>query len=159
MRADAKERKKQNEIILQMDGTGYVRVLHSINRLRFLFRLSVLKTIVNAETGEIEEVETENEIAERTLTEVGAIDKETYEVLESYLYYKEQVETFKFKLEKAMRENGIKSWKNDYFTATLKDEYMQKRVDADRLKDDGLYEKYLKLVPVKASLQIKFKEK
>ena len=60
-----------------MDGTGYVRALYSINRLHCLFRLSVLKTIVNAETGEIEEVETENEIAERTLTEVGAIDKET----------------------------------------------------------------------------------
>ena len=118
----------------------------------------ILKTIID-ENGEIVEVQDANEIAEAKLFEAGAIDKNTYDFLEEYLTYQERYETFKFILEKAMRENGIKSWKNDYFTATVKDESMQNRVDTQRLKDDGLYEKYSKLVPVKGSLQIKFKGK
>ena len=116
-----------------------------------------MKTIID-ENGEIVEVQDANEIAEAKLFEAGAIDKNTYDFLEEYLTYQERYETFKFILEKAMRENGIKTWKNDYFTASVKDESMQMRVDTQRLKDDGLYEKYSKLVPVKGSLQIKFKD-
>ena len=118
-----------------------------------------MKQIIDPDTGEIREVETENEIAERTLTEVKAIDEETYEMLATYQYYKEQFETFKFVLEKAMRENNIKKWDNDYFMAICKDESTQVRVDTERMKADGIYDKYLKVVPVKASLMIKFKEK
>lgn len=117
-----------------------------------------MKQIIDELTGEIVEVEDRNEIAERKLTEVGAIDSKTYELLEEFLYYKELFETFKYKLQKAMEENGIKKWDNDYFSAVLKEESMQKRVDTERLKEDGLYDKYLKLVPVKASLQIRFKD-
>lgn len=117
-----------------------------------------MKSIIDNETGEIIEVETENEIAERKLYEVGAIDKETYEMLENYKYYQEQYETFKYTLEKAMRENGIKKWDNDYFTATVKEDSTQKRVDVDRLKEDGLYDNYLKLVYSKGGLQIRFKK-
>ena len=118
-----------------------------------------MKQIIDPDTGEIREVETENEIAERTLTEVKAIDEETYEMLATYQYYKEQFETFKFVLEKAMRENGIKSWKNDYFTATCKGNSTQTRVNTEKMKADGIYHKYLKVVPVKPYLEIKFKEK
>lgn len=117
-----------------------------------------MKQIINNETGEIEEVLEKNELAEQKLYEIGAIDKETFDFLEEYLTYEDRYKTFKYKLEKAMKENGIKSWKNDYFTATIKDESIQKRVDTDRLKEDGLYDKYLKLVSVKGGLQIKFKE-
>lgn len=116
-----------------------------------------MKQIIDAETGEVIEVEEKNELVEKKLLEIGAIDRETYEMIESYLYYQDQYETLKYKLKKAFEENGIKKWDNDYFIATLKDESMQKRVDTERLKDDGLYEKYLKLVPVKSSLQIRFK--
>ena len=116
-----------------------------------------MKTIINQETGELIEVEEANEIATRTLYEVGAITEETADFIEKYLTIKQQFEMFKFALEKAMRENGIKSWKNDLFNATIKEESMQKRVDTERLKEEGLYDKYLKLVPVKSSLQIKFK--
>ena len=118
-----------------------------------------MKKIIDEKTGKIIEVEEPNELVEKKLYEIGAIDEATFEFLEQYLTYQEQYEIFKFKLMTAMKENGIKSWKNDYFTATLKEEGLMKRVDNDRLKEDGLYEKYLKLIPVKESLTIKFKEK
>ena len=116
-----------------------------------------MKTIID-ENGEIVEVQDANEIAEAKLFEAGAIDKNTYDFLEEYLTYQERYETFKFILEKAMRENGIKTWKNDYFTATVKDDSIQTRVDTNKLKESGLYEKYSKSVPVKGGLQIRFKD-
>lgn len=118
-----------------------------------------MKKIIDSDTGEIIEVEENNEIAERKLFEVGAIDENTADFIEQYLTMKEQFETFKFVLEKAMAENGIKSWKNDYFTAFIKEGGTQTRLDIDRLKEDGIYDKYLKLVPVKDSLNIKFKRR
>ena len=117
-----------------------------------------MKKIIDEITGEVIEVEETNDIAERKLFEVGAIDEATFDFLEQYQTYQEQYEIFKYKLMKAMKDNGIKSWKNDYFTATFKEESVQKKVDKDRLIDDGLYNKYLKLVPVKESLMIKFKK-
>ena len=118
-----------------------------------------MKTIVDAETGEILEVETENEIAERVLTEAVHIDHETFEIISSLLYYQEQFDIFKMKLEEAMKSNGIKKWDNDYFTATIRADSVQKRVDTERLKKDGLYEQYIKLIPQKGGLAIRFKEK
>ena len=118
-----------------------------------------MKTIVDQKTGEIIEVEEANEVAERKLYEVGVLSEQVIEMINQYQRYKEEFEMFKYKLQQAMKENEIKSWKTDDFTATLKEESIQKRVDNDRLKEDGLYEKYLKLVPVKESLMIKFKEK
>ena len=117
-----------------------------------------MKQIIDNDTGEIIEVEEPNEIAERKLYEIGAIDESTFEFLEHYQYVQDQYETFKYKLLQAMKENGIKKWENDYFTATVKEESLQKRVDNDRMKEDGIYEKYLKLVPVKESLTIRFKK-
>lgn len=117
-----------------------------------------MKTIIDNETGELIEVEEKNELVEKKLYEVGAIDQETFEMLVSYQYYKEQYEEFIYKLKKAFEENGIKKWETDDFTATFKEESLQKRVDTERLKEDGLYEQYLKLVPVKSSLQIRFKK-
>lgn len=117
-----------------------------------------MKQIIDNETGEVIDVEEANEIAERKLYEVGAIDEATFDFLEQYQTYQEQYEIFKYKLMIAMKENGIKSWKNDYFTVSYKEESVQKRLDNERLKDDGLYDKYLKLVPVKESLMIKFRK-
>ena len=116
-----------------------------------------MKTIIN-ENGEIVEVQDENELAEAKLFEVGAIDQKTFEELEQYLYYEDRYKTITFKIEQAMRENGIKKWENDYFTATIKADSMQNRVDTDKLKADGLYNEYSKLVPVKGGLQIRFKD-
>lgn len=116
-----------------------------------------MKRIINKD-GEVIEVEEKNELVEKKLYEVGAIDEATYDLLEQYLTMKEQYEIFRYKLQKAMSENGIKSWKNDYFTATIKPESTQKRLDTERLKEDGVYNKYLKLVPVKESITIEFKK-
>ena len=118
-----------------------------------------MKRIIDDLTGEVIEVEEENEIAERKLHEVGVVSEQIIEMILQYQRYKEEFEIFKFKLQQAMKENGIKTWKTDDFTASLKSESIRKQVDTDRLKQDGLYEKYLKLVPSKESLVIKFKGK
>lgn len=117
-----------------------------------------MKQIINNETGEIIEVEEDNELVEKKLYEVGAIDKNTFDFLEQYQTVVEQYEIFKYKLMLAMKENNIKSWKNDYFTATYKEEGTRKSVDIDRLKKDGLYDNYLKLSTTKESLMIKFRK-
>ena len=113
---------------------------------------------VNEETGEVYE-EDKNALIEQKLKDVGAIDKGTFELIEMYLTFKDKYDTIKYKLEKAMKENGIKKWDNDYFTATCRDSSYQKRVDTDALKRDGLYDKYSKIIEVKGGLTIKFKEK
>ena len=110
------------------------------------------------ENGEVISNREQNELVTRKLMELGAIDEETYEELEMYQYYKERYETIRYVLEKAMRENGIKKWDNDYFIAVCKDETTQMRVDTQKLKDEGIYEQYVKPVKVKASLEIKFKD-
>ena len=117
-----------------------------------------MKKIIDELTGEIIDVEETNELVEKKLYEVGVLSEQVIEMINQYQRYTEEFEMFKFKLKEAMKEYGIKSWKTDDFTATYKDESIQKRVDNDRLKEDGLYEKYLKLVPVKESLMIKFKK-
>lgn len=116
-----------------------------------------MKTIIDEKTGEVIEVETTNEVVERKLVEVGAITQETYEMLESFRYYQDQYEIFKYQLEKAMRENNIKKWDNEYFVVSLTEDSIQKRVDTERLKEDGMYDKYLKLVNVKGGIRVKFK--
>lgn len=116
-----------------------------------------MKHIIDETTGEIIEVEEANDIAEKKLYEVGAISDDTAEFIEKYLTVKEQFEMFEHVLKKAMIENNIKTWKNDYFTVSVRDEGTQTRLDTDRLKEDGIYDKYLKLVPVKESISIRWK--
>jgi len=150
-------RKGRNEIIRKNLCTCYGRYITSVDH----DGLGVwgMKQIIDNETGEIITVQDENEKTEELLVKDGVLDKETYEIISNMLYYQDQFKIFKSKLEDAMRKNGIKKWYNDYFTATVREDSLQKRVDNDRLKEDGLYEKYLKLVPTKGGLTIKFKEK
>lgn len=117
-----------------------------------------MKKIIDDETGEIIEVEEENEIAERKLYEVGAIDEYTNDFLNDYFELLEQYDIFKEKLQDAMIKNNIKSWKTKYFTATLKDAQTKKQVDVERLKHDGIYDKYLRLIEVKPSIAIRRKK-
>lgn len=118
-----------------------------------------MKTIIDSETGELVEVEEKNDIATRKMTELGLYGEDVSDLIAMFKYYEDQFKTFKFQLQKAMEENGIKSWKTDEFTATIREESMQKRLDTERLKEDGLYDKYLKLVPVASSLTLKLKER
>lgn len=140
---------------------------------------------VDEVTGEVVEKEDANAVATRVLTEQGIVTQAMYDLIENYLTAKEQYETFKFVLHKAMKENSIKSWKNDVFSSTIKDEAIQTRVDTKALEDTTLERfidkvktrmldmteeerrNYLNkpmkdffqvLVPVKESLQIRFKE-
>lgn len=116
-----------------------------------------MKQIIDAESGEIIEIDDANELAEKRLYEVGAINEDTADFIEEYLTIKERFEMFEHVLKKAMIDNGIKTWKNDYFTASIREESTQTRLDVERLKEDGIYDRYLKLVPVKESLSIRFK--
>lgn len=116
-----------------------------------------MKLEIDELTGEVIETEDTNDIATRKLMECGAITESTYELLDNYLMYQQQYEVFKNALLKAMKENNIKSWSNEYFTATYIDESLQKRVDTDKLKAKGLYEENLKLIPIKERLNIRFK--
>lgn len=117
-----------------------------------------MKKIIDNETGEIIEVEESNDLAERKLYEVGAIDEYTNDFLNDYFEILEQYEIFKEKLQEAMIKNNIKSWKNKYFTATLIGSQTKKSVDTERLKNDGLYDKYLRLIEVKPSVSIRRKK-
>lgn len=114
--------------------------------------------IIDEATGELIETKNNNELVEKKLFEVGAIDKETFELIETFKYYEEQYKTFKYKLKKAMKENDIKKWDNDLFIAYITPEGMQRRVDVERLKKDGIYDKYSKFIPVDEKITIKFKE-
>lgn len=113
--------------------------------------------IVDELTGELIEKEDSNQLIEKKMYEVGAIDEKTYEMLEQFLYYKEQYETFKYLLHKAMEENDVKKWDNELFLAYRTPSGLQKRVDVEKLKADGLYDKYSKYIPVKDKLTIKLK--
>lgn len=58
---------------------------------------------------------------------------------------------------KAMEENNITSFENDFLKITYKQPSTRKSVDTQALKDEGLYDLYLKESPVKASVVVSFK--
>lgn len=122
-----------------------------------------MKTIVDSETGEILEVEETYEIVQRELNEVGVNYEEYFEKQIQYKALKEQMEIWEHSnrdvIQKIFEKHNIKSLKTDYGTISYVGESVQKRIDTDRLKNDGLYDNYLKLVPTKAHLMIKAKEK
>lgn len=120
-----------------------------------------MKNIIDHETGEIVQIEEDNEIAERKLREVGAITENTADFIEQYLAIKEQYEMFRYVLEKAMTENGIKSWNNDQFVASIKEETTRFSFDLNAFKKDypDIYNKYQQISTVKPSLSIRFKGK
>ena len=66
------------------------------------WKVSVMKRIIDDETGEILEVEDKNELAQKKLYEVGAIDERTNDFLNDYIEMQEQYEIFKEKLQEAM---------------------------------------------------------
>ena len=65
---------------------------------------------------------------------------------------------FREALLEAMQKHGIKKWENDIMTAIYKPETERKTVDTNALKEQGLYDSFLKTSPVKASVQVTFKE-
>lgn len=122
-----------------------------------------MKQIIDNDTGEVIEVEETYEIVQRELNEVGVDYEEYFEKQIQFKALKEQMEIWEQKnrdvIQKIFEKHNIKSLKTEEGTISYIEEGIQKRVDTERLKQDGLYEMYLKLVPTKAHLMIKAKEK
>ena len=121
-----------------------------------------MKQIIDNDTGEVIEVEETFDLVEKELNEVGVNYEEYFDKQIQLKTLKEQMEIWEQKhrdsIQKVFEKYNIKSLKTEYGTISYVEDSTQKRVDNDRLKQDGLYEKYLKLVPVKAHLMIKAKE-
>ena len=58
----------------------------------------------------------------------------------------------------AMEENGIKSFKNENVTITYKEATTRKTVDTQALKEQGLYDSFVKESPVKSSVVITWRD-
>lgn len=68
-----------------------------------------------------------------------------------------RMDDLKNQMLKAMIDNNIKVFENDFMKITLKNASVRKSVDTQALKDAGLYELYLKEVPVKESVIVTWK--
>jgi len=122
-----------------------------------------MKTIIDNDTGEILEVEETTDLVKKELNEVGVNYEEYFDKQIQFKALKEQMEIWEQNnrdvIQKVFEKHNIKSLKTEYGSISYIAESTQKRVDTDRLKEDGLYEKYLKIIPTKAHLMIKAKEK
>ena len=120
-----------------------------------------MKTIIDQETGELIEVQEDNELVVKELEDLGIITDDYLNKLEQLAYFKQQVEMFETKnrevIKEVFKKYGVKSCKSDYLTISFIEEHMQQRVDTDALKKDGLYDKYSKFSVVKESIRIKLK--
>lgn len=116
---------------------------------------------IDSETGELIEKEDTNELVAKEINPI--ITDDFLEKLEMMEALEQQIEMFKTEhreqIKEIFKKYGVKSFKNDYISITYVPETMQKRVDNQRLKDDGIYDKYLKFVPVKEQIRITKKGK
>ena len=87
------------------------------------------------------------------------------EIIEKFMYYKEQVESFESEIKdkfKEMVESGdipVNSIDLGDMMLSYKKSYTRKSVDTDKLKEDGLYDKYLKETEVNSSVSMTIKKK
>lgn len=90
------------------------------------------------------------EVAEDVLNEIKAFQeqKEAMELKEKKI---------KQAILEAMENNGIKSFENDIVKITYVAPTTRKSVDSQALKDQGLYEQFLKETPVKSSVKVTWK--
>lgn len=71
---------------------------------------------------------------------------------------KEQKDAIEKPLKAAMEKYGVDSFKCDYMTATrVKGSYTE-TVNTERMKDDGIYEKYKMLMPKAGYVSIRYKK-
>lgn len=80
-----------------------------------------------------------NELVTREMLELGVVTDEILDKIETYKASKEWFETFKFVVQKACEENGIKKWETDYFSMPYVEETESLRVDTDRMKKTFIY--------------------
>lgn len=69
-----------------------------------------------------------------------------------------QEKEIKEALLKAMENNGVKSFENDFLKVTYKAPSTRKTVDTNALKEQGLYETFCKEAPVKSSVVLTWKQ-
>lgn len=87
------------------------------------------------------------------------------EIIEKFIYYKEQVESFESEIKdkfKEMVEAGgipVNSIDLGDMMLSYKKSYTRKSVDTDKLKEDGLYDNYLKETEVNSSVSMTIKKK
>lgn len=121
-----------------------------------------MKQVVNAETGEIMEVEDTNDIALRKANEIVDIDKvvELYEAMElTKASYENYVNQFKKELLDYLRTlpKGEQKIVSEYLTFSRRDGYLRESFDSKGFKKDypELYNKYVSMTAVNESLVIK----
>lgn len=90
-----------------------------------------------------------------------SIQEEVQMKLKAFQVEKARMEMLEKEIKEAMlqvmEENGIKSFESDVMKITYKAATTRKSVDTAALKEQGLYETFLKESPVKASVVISWK--
>ena len=92
------------------------------------------------------------------------LTEERKEIINQFIYYKKQVEGFESELKEAFEslvETGeipVNSIDLGGMILSYKKSYTAKRVDTDKLKADGIYEKYLKESQVSSSVSMAIKK-
>lgn len=71
---------------------------------------------------------------------------------------KAQIEQYSTDIMNLINENNLKVFTTDYFKFSIKEGYVRKVVDVDKLKTDGLYNDYLKESETKPSLHREVKD-
>lgn len=89
------------------------------------------------------------------------IEQEVETMLKAFQIEKARMELLEKEIKeamlKAMEENGIKSYESDNVRITYKAPTTRKTVDTNALKEQGLYDAFVKESPVKASVAITWK--
>ena len=128
-----------------------------------------MKNLINNETGEVyditkedldklkEEKEKNELVAKQNEMIAKLLNDDVYAIYEQFERFKSEKERFETRLKKVFEDNGIKSFKNDYFSITYIPAHTSKRVDAELLKKSGLYDEFTKESDVKESLRVKFR--
>lgn len=120
-----------------------------------------MKTIIDELTGELIEVEDKNELVAKEMN--ALITDDLIEQLEQLDYLEYQIKQFKAsnkeKIKEIFKKYNIKSFKNDYITISYVDAGLKKQLDTQKLKDDGLYEKYIVMRPYEDQVRITKKGK
>lgn len=92
------------------------------------------------------------------------LTKDRLDIINKFVYYKKEVESFESELKdkfKEMVESGIipvNSIDLGGIMLSYRKSYTSKKVDTDKMKNDGIYESYIKDTEVKSSVSMTVKK-
>jgi hypothetical protein len=99
-----------------------------------------------------------NELAERKTFEL--ISQEDIEFLIKYDEYRKRAKVLEDRIKAAadefLEQRGLDEYKQDVIRIHRTKPYTKKQLDIQQMKDEGVYELYLKDVDVKGSIRIDF---